>query len=79
MKHDVGQLVMVRLHGANVEDVAWGTVVEGGGGRYQVKVEGSFPDPITGKKPYGDGDVVEFRRSDGFSVMAIRRTPVIRR
>lgn len=74
MRPEVGQLVMVRRHHGGLEDVAWGTVVGGGPGRYRVRVDGSFPDGVTGIRPYGDGDEVEFRRIDGFSVMAVRRT-----
>ena len=74
----VGQLVMVRRHGARgMDDVAWGTVVGGGPGRPQVKIEGSFPDPITGKKLYNEDEVLEFKRIDGFSVVPTRR-PIIR-
>ncbi len=72
MRPEVGQRVMVRRHHGGLGNVAWGTVVGGGPGRYQVRVEGSFPD-VTGAKPYGEGEVVEFRRIDGFSVMAVRR------
>ena len=75
MRPEIGHLVMVRRHGATgVDKVAWGTVVGGGPGRYQVKIEGSFPDAITGEKSYDNGEIAEFRRVDGFSVMAVQRT-----
>lgn len=71
----MGQLVMVRCHGPKgVGKVAWGTVVGGGPGRYMVRVDGSFPDGAGGANIYDNGEVVEFRRIDGFSVMAVRRT-----
>jgi len=73
MRPKVGQRVMVRYHHGGLCNVAWGTVVGGGPGRYQVKIEGSFPDGATGERPYGEGEVVEFRRLDGFSVLAVRR------
>ena len=73
MRPEMGQRVMVRRHHGGLHRVAWGTVVGGGPGKYQVKIEGSFPDGVTGARPYGEGEVVEFRRLDGFSVIAVRQ------
>lgn len=73
MRPEMGQRVMVRNHHGGLYRVAWGTVVGGGPGKYQVKIDGSFPVGITGERPYDEGDVVEFKRLDGFSVLAVRR------
>jgi hypothetical protein len=72
-----GQLVMVRKQGPRgPEDVAWGTVVGGRPGKTVVRIEGCKPDLLTGAKEYAEGDVVEFRRTDGFVVSEARR-PII--
>jgi len=68
-----GGLVMVRKQGPRgPEDVAWGTVVGGGPGKPVVRIEGCKPDIFTGQMAYGVGEVVEFRRSDGFTVSETR-------
>lgn len=72
MRPEIGQRVMVRQHHGGLYRVAWGKVVGGGPGKYQVMIEGSFPD-VNGDKPYDEGEVVEFKRIDGFSVLAVRR------
>ena len=70
-------MVMVRRRGPREpEDIAWGRVVGGGPGRPVVRIEGCKPDLFTGRAAYDKGDVVEFRRSDGFAVSE-GRPPVI--
>ena len=73
----VGQLVMVRKHGPRgFEDIAWGHVVGGRSGKPEVRIDGCLPDRFTGRFAYNEGDVVTFRRSEGYAVSPTPTPPL---
>jgi hypothetical protein len=54
-----------------------GRVVGGGPGKPDIRIEGYLPDRFTGSLAHNEGDVVTFRRSEGYAVSPITNPPLL--